>query len=47
MQDLGLGGKGIYKSNITISFNLQTLCFIPRDKINTVFKKIKSKINIG
>ena len=45
MQDLGLGGKGTYKRNITILFNMQILCFIPQDKIQKVFKKIKSKLD--
>ena len=38
----GLGGKGTYKINMSILFNLQILCFIPLNKVNNLFKKIKN-----
>ena len=44
-QDLGLGGKGTYKKNITLLFNLQILCFISPTKIKPLYKKIKNKFD--
>ena len=42
-QKFSLGGKGTYKNNITLLFNLQILCFIPPVKIKLLYNKIKSK----
>ena len=47
IQYYGLGGKGTYKTNMTILFNLQLLCFIPRNKVNNLFKKIRKKLDIN
>ena len=46
-QDYGLGGKGTYIFNITLLFNLQVLCFIKRDKVPSLYKKIKNKFDIN
>lgn len=32
---------------MTILFNLQLLCFIPRNKLNNLFKKIKKKFDVN
>lgn len=44
IQYYGLGGKGTYKSNMTILFNLKLLCFIPHNKVNNLFKRIKKNL---
>ena len=46
-QDYGLRGKGTYIFNITLLFNLQVLCFIKRDKVPSLYKKIKKKFDIN
>ena len=39
-----LCGEGKYLENTELLFNLQTLCFIKKDKIESFFSKIQKKI---
>ena len=39
----GLGGKGTYSRNHELLLNLQTLCFIEKEKIDKLYGQIKKK----
>ena len=42
----GLGGKGTYSRNHELLLNLQTLCFIEKEKIDKIYRQIKKNINL-
>lgn len=41
----GLCGKGTYNNNMELLFNIQVMCFIERNKIDSYFSELKKHYN--